>query len=135
MTRTSEWLAAYETAWRTKSDDDVRAVFTDDAEYLFRPDDPEPVRGIEAILEMWAEEEPTEPAYALSVLIENDQLGIVTGWVDYPGHQRYTNLWEVHFASDGRARRFVEWFMVPRGSDGAGVLDGSPVEATDDPAI
>ena len=115
MTRTSDWLAGYEKAWRTKDPADVRAVFSDDAQYWFRPDDPDPVRGIDAIVAMWQEEdEPTEPEYALEVLIENDALGIVSGHVDYPGHQRYANLWEVHFAPDGRARRFVEWFMTPR---------------------
>lgn len=126
MTRTTDWLAGYEKAWRTKSPDDVRALFTDDAEYWFRPDDPEPARGIEQIVEVWTEDEPTEPVHELGVLIEDERLGIITGWVDYPGHQKYTNLWEVHFADDGRARRFVEWFMVPRARQ---------APATDDPAI
>lgn len=122
MTRTSDWLAGYEKAWRSKDPDDVRALFTEDAEYWFRPDDPEPVRGIDGIVEMWSEDEPTAPEYELDVLIENDDLGIIRGWVDYPGHQKYSNLWEVHFAPDGRAQRFVEWFMVPRrGTDASNV--------------
>jgi hypothetical protein len=114
MTRTSDWLAGYEKAWRSKDPEDVRAIFTDDAEYWYRPDDPEPVLGIDAIIQAWGEDEPAEPVYELRVLIENDELGIITGWVDYPGHEKYSNLWEVHFAPDGRARRFVEWFMQPR---------------------
>jgi hypothetical protein len=118
MTRASDWLAGYEKAWRSKDPDDVRTIFTDDAEYWFRPDDSEPLRGIQAIIEQWLEDEPAEPVYELSVLIENDQLGIIKGWVDYPGHEKYTNLWEVHFADDGRAHRFVEWFMTPRKSSG-----------------
>jgi hypothetical protein len=32
----------------------------------------------------------------------------------YPGGRRYSNIWEVWFAPDGRAQRFVEWFMTPR---------------------
>lgn len=115
MSRTSEWLEGYLRAWRSKNPDDVRALFTDDAEYLFRPDDPEPVRGIEAIVEMWrTEDEPTEPVIELAPLVEDGRVGIVTGRVDYPGHQLYMNMWEIHFADDGRARRFVEWFMTPR---------------------
>jgi len=113
MTRASEWLTGYERAWRSKEPADVRALFTEDAEYRFRPDDPEPVVGIDAIVEMWQEDEPAEPVYDLRVLIEDDDLGIITGWVDYPGHEKYSNLWEVHFAPDGRAHRFVEWFMTP----------------------
>ncbi|TFV82441.1 hypothetical protein E4V99_16220 [Microbacterium sp. dk485] len=112
MTRTSDWLAGYERAWRSKHPDDVRALFTDDAEYCFRPDDPEPAIGIDAIVAMWGEDEPAEPVHDLRVLIENDELGIVTGWVGYPGHEKYSNLWEVHFGPDGRARRFVEWYMA-----------------------
>lgn len=118
MTQTSDWLRGYETAWRSKKADDVRAIFTDDAEYWFRPNDPEPVRGINAIIEMWGEGEPSDPEYELGVLIENDEFGIISGRVEYPGHQSYVNMWEVHFAPDGRARKFVEWYMTPRESEG-----------------
>jgi len=117
MSRTSHWLDGYIRAWRSKAADDVRAIFSDDAEYWFRPDDPEPVRGIDAIIEMWGDEEPSDPRFAFEVLIENEHLGIVKGHVDYPGHQSYSNLWEVHFAHDGRADRFVEWFMTPRDTE------------------
>lgn len=60
------------------------------------------------------EPEPSEPVYELDVLVEDDRLGIITGHVEYPGHEIYHNLWEVHFADDGRAEKFVEWFMTPR---------------------
>ena len=114
MSQARRWLDGYITAWRSKSPDDVRAIFTDDAEYWFRPDDPDPVKGIDAIIEMWGEPEAPNPIHELDVLIEDDRLGIIKGHVDYPGHQFYSNLWEVHFAPDGRAQRFVEWFMTPR---------------------
>ena len=117
MSQTRAWLDGYIRAWRSKTADDVRAIFTDDAEYWFRPDDRDPVRGIDAIVEMWGEDEPGEPTFALDVLIENDDLGIVKGYVDYPDHQYYSNLWEVHFADDGRAKKFVEWFMTPRANE------------------
>jgi ketosteroid isomerase-like protein len=114
MSKTRRWLDGYIRAWQSKADEDVRALFTDDAEYWFRPDDPDPARGIDAIVEMWSEPEPTEAVFELDVLVEDDKVGIITGQVDYPGHQLYHNLWEVHFAPDGRAQRFVEWFMTPR---------------------
>lgn len=115
MTRATDWLDGYLTAWRTKDPDDVRAIFAEDAEYLFQPD-ARPVVGREAIATMWVEED--EPAVAvpdLRVLIENDDVAIITGQVDYPGHQLYLNMWEVWFAPDGTAKRFVEWYMTPRG--------------------
>ena len=114
MTKASDWLNGYITAWTSKDETDVRAIFSDDAEYWFRPNDPEPVAGIDAIVAMWADPEPTEPAHDLAVLIENEELGIIKGTVAYPGHESYTNLWEVWFAPDGRAWKFVEWFMTPR---------------------
>ncbi|WP_396656963.1 nuclear transport factor 2 family protein [Microbacterium sp.] len=114
MSKTREWLDGYVRAWKSKDPADVRAIFTDDAEYWFRPDSADPVRGIDAIVRMWAEEEePAEPAFELDVLVEDENVGVVTGWVDYPGHQLYRNMWEVHFGEDGRARRFVEWYMTP----------------------
>ena len=117
MSRTQEWLDGYIRAWRSKDADDVRAIFTDDAEYWYRPNDDEPTRGIDAIIEEWVEDEPSDPEFQLDVLIENDDLGIIKGHVNYPGHESYTNLWEVYFAPDGRAHRFVEWFVTPRSSD------------------
>jgi hypothetical protein len=119
MTKGSDWLKGYITAWTSKAESDVRAIFTDDAEYWFRPDDDKPAIGIDAIVAMWRDPEPSDPSYDLAVLIENDELAIITGTVVYPGHQSYSNMWEVWFAPDGRARRFVEWFMTPRASDEA----------------
>ena len=107
------WLDGYIRAWASKDPADVRAIFTDDAEYRFRPDDPDPVRGIDAIVRMWGEPESPNPQHDLRVLIEDERLAIITGTVIYPDHASYVNLWEVHLADDGRARRFVEWFMTP----------------------
>lgn len=118
MSKTRNWLDGYVRAWKSKDPADVRALFTADAEYWFRPDDDGPVRGADAIVRMWVEgSEPTEPVFELDVLVEDDRVGIITGWVDYPGHERYRNLWEVHFGDDGRARRFVEWYMTPPTGD------------------
>jgi len=116
MSKTRIWLDGYLAAWSSKDPADVRAIFTDEAEYWFRPDDPEPVRGIDAIIEAWLEPEPTVAEPSLDVLIEDERLGIITGRVEYPGHASYANMWEVHFAPDGRAEKFVEWFMTPRGA-------------------
>lgn len=118
MTRMTDWLDGYIRAWTTKDEADIRALFTEDAEYWFRPDDDDPVVGIDAIVTMWREPEPSEPSYDLAVLIEDDTLGIVKGTVEYPGHESYSNLWEVWLSADGRARKFVEWFMTPRTTDG-----------------
>lgn len=112
MTTAQRWLDGYIRAWESKDPETLRAIFTDDAEYWFQPDDPQPLRGIDTIMTMWGSaDEPSEPQHELRVLIEDAALGIITGTVAYPGHDAYVNLWEVHFAPDGRARRFVEWYM------------------------
>jgi hypothetical protein len=113
MSQTQRWLDGYLRAWRSNDAADVRAIFTDDAEYRFRPDDPEPARGIDAILAMWGRDEGADPKIDLRVLIEDDHLGIVKGTVEYAPDQSYTNLWEIRFAPDGRAEQFVEWYMTP----------------------
>ena len=62
MSRASEWLDGYLKAWKSIDPADINAIFTDDAEYWFRPDDPDPVRGIDAIIEGWpATRAPTRP--------------------------------------------------------------------------
>ena len=120
MTNAQRWLDGYIRAWESKDPSILREIFTDDAEYCFQPDDPEPLRGIDAIERMWREgSEPAEPRHALRVLIEDDRVGIITGTISYPGHESYSNLWEVHFAEDGRAQRFVEWYMpMSKAADG-----------------
>ena len=40
MSKTRIWLDGYLAAWSSKDPADVRAIFTDEAEYWFRPDDP-----------------------------------------------------------------------------------------------
>lgn len=118
MTTTSDWLDGYLRAWRTKDAADVRAIFTDDAEYWFHPYDREPVHGIDAIVEAWMGPEPTQAVWDLAVLVEGEGIGIIRGTVDYPGHASYVNLWEVHLAADGRASKFVEWYLkVPADAD------------------
>jgi hypothetical protein len=117
MTKATDWLDGYIKAWESKDEADVRMIFADDAQYWFRPDDDDPVVGIDAIVEMWRDPEPSEPVHDLAVLIENDDLAIIKGTVAYPGAQSYSNMWEVWFDDDGRAKKFVEWFMTPRAKD------------------
>jgi ketosteroid isomerase-like protein len=115
MSKTQNWVDGYIRAWKSKDPADLVALFTEDGEYWFRPEDPEPLRGLAEIQRMWVEsEEPSEPSYEFEVLVEDEKVGVAKGWVDYPGHQHYANIWEIHFADDGRATRFVEWFMTPR---------------------
>ena len=50
-----QWLARYETAWRTPGADGLAALFTSDAVYSQSPYE-QPVAGLNAIKRMWEEE-------------------------------------------------------------------------------
>ena len=47
-----DWLDRYVRAWETYSEADVRALFTEDAEYRYHPWD-EPERGLDTIVDAW----------------------------------------------------------------------------------
>lgn len=119
MTTAAErWVELYVRAWTTNAPDDIRATFTDDAVYKGRPDDPEPLVGIEAIVEDWQgyPEPPDTWSFEHEVIGVDGDLAFIQGTTEYPGDDRplFFNLWVVRLASDGRASAFTEWFMEPR---------------------
>jgi ketosteroid isomerase-like protein len=112
-----KWVERYVRAWTTNAPDDIRAVFTDDAVYKGRPDDPEPVIGLDAIVADWVDNPETGPwSFEFEVLGVDGDLAFIQGRTDYPedDHPVYFNLWVVKLADDGRASEFTEWFMEPR---------------------
>ena len=113
----SAWVTKYRTAWETNLDAYIRALFTDDAEYLFGPSD-EPVRGIDAIVATWLSraEKPDDTTFSSHVIGIDGELAFVQGKVDYIDGQLFDNLWVIRLAADGRATSFTEWWMKRPGS-------------------
>ena len=111
------WVTAYRTAWGSNLDADIRALFTDDGDYLFGPSD-EPVHGIDAIVATWLSraEGPDDTTFSWNVVAIDDDLAFVQGKVDYTDGQLFDNLWVIRFAADGRATSFTEWWMKRPGS-------------------
>ncbi|MRG61127.1 hypothetical protein GE115_14820 [Agromyces sp. CFH 90414] len=111
--RGAEWVAGYLKAWETNDPADIGALFTDDAVYEFRPDDPEAARGRDAIIAAWLEgkDEPGTWAYDWSLLVDTPELVVVKGRVEYPAAKDYDTLWAVRLEPDGRATHFTEWYM------------------------
>jgi ketosteroid isomerase-like protein len=111
------WVAAYERAWRSPGTDALTSLFTDSATYSMDPYG-EPVRGLDAIAELWERERtgPGEPftMRAQVVAVEGD-IGVVRVEVDYHDgrQQQYRDLWIIHFARDGRCDAFEEWPFWP----------------------
>ena len=119
MTAAAEnWVQLYVRAWTSNAPDDIRATFTDDAVYKARPDDPEPLIGIEQIVADWQGnvDPPGTWSFEHEVIGVDGDLIFVQGTTQYPGdeHPIYFNLWVVRLAPDGRASAFTEWFMEPR---------------------
>jgi SnoaL-like protein len=120
-----DWLDRYIRAWETYEEAEVRALFTEDADYRFHPWD-EPVHG-EAVVDSWLN--PSGPASGRDVpgtwtaryepwIVEGDR-AVAIGETSYfrdatraIEERHYWNIWQLEFAADGRCRSFVEWFML-----------------------
>lgn len=115
--RVAHWIGLYRTAWESNEPEDIRALFTEDAEYRTEPYAPA-WTGHEAIIDGWLEaaDEPGETTFEWELLGEQDGTAFVQGRTVYAGGPTYANLWVVRLAGDGRASSFTEWYM----DEGAG---------------
>ncbi|HEY4225272.1 MAG TPA: nuclear transport factor 2 family protein [Pseudolysinimonas sp.] len=111
------WMAGYRRAWDSSNRDDIRALFTADASYRTAPFE-EPRVGADAIVEGWVEDrdEPDDYDFTWSLAGIDGDLAFVEGETTYNGSRhgsarRYSNLWVIRFAPDGRASSFTEWYM------------------------
>lgn len=114
------WLDRYVTAWRTNDEADIRALFTEDAVYRYRPYGEERAsRGHHEIVEAWLEE-PDAPdswhARYEPYAVEEDR-AVAVGFSRYfatgdQPEQTYHNVFLLRFASDGRCAEFTELWML-----------------------
>jgi hypothetical protein len=108
-----DWVERYVVAWNSNEPDDIRGLFTEGAEYLTEPY-ATAWNGRDEIVRKWIEnkDEPGETEFSFRVLAIQDDLGLVRGETIYKSPPRsYENLWEITLGPDGRATRFVEWWM------------------------
>jgi ketosteroid isomerase-like protein len=115
-----DWLRRYREAWGTDDAGTVRDLFTDDARYFTAPYR-EPLRGCDAISAYWLGEEESGIRWEFEpdVIAREGDLFVVRAVTRYPdgtsdadGPETFHNLWLVTLAPDGRARVFVEYFML-----------------------
>jgi len=111
-TTITAWMNGYLKAWDSNEPDDIRALFTDDAEYLTAPFEPARV-GVEAIVAGWLEDQDQagDHTFEWHELAHEGDLAFVNGDTTYDSGRRYANLWVIRFADDGRASSFTEWYM------------------------
>jgi uncharacterized protein (TIGR02246 family) len=115
----SRWLEAYLQAWKSYDPEAIGELFTEDCAYRYHPAD-EPLRGREAIVTSWREDDPDEPgtfeARYEPVAVDGD-VAVATGESIYtktpggPVDAAYDNCFLIRFADDGRAREFTEWYV------------------------
>lgn len=110
--RLADWMDGYRRAWDSNDPDDIRALFTEDAEYYTEPF-AEPWAGQDAIVAGWlaAKDDPGDTTFEWEPLVDTPELSAVQATTVYIAERTYSNLWVIRFASDGRAREFTEWWM------------------------
>lgn len=113
--RVETWVNAYRRAWETNEPDDIRALFTTDAEYRMTPV-AAPWVGSDAIVAGWLEH--ADPAgsttFSWHAVAEQDDTAVVqciTGYPSGPKVGTYENLWVIRFGPGGRARSFTDWWV------------------------
>ncbi len=111
-TTVTTWMNGYLRAWDSNSPDDIRALFTEDAEYHDAPFN-DPRVGHDAIVAGWLEDQdqPGDYEFTWSQAGIDGDTAFVTGDTQYTESRRYANLWVIRFAADGRAESFTEWYM------------------------
>ena len=115
-----EWLALYRRAWTTDSPDEIARLFTEDVRYYSAPYR-EPMHGRGEVIEFWHAQKEAEIPWSFDpeVIARDGGLHVVRAVTRYPegtfsadGPEVFHNLWLVTLAEDGRAREFVEYFML-----------------------
>lgn len=117
-----EWIARYVRAWSTNDPDDIRSLFTEDAEYRDGPSTP-PWVGRDAILDAWLaqKDEPGTWSFTHELTAVDGDVAVIRGWTDYPTAtekaRHYDNLMVICLAADGRAALFTDWWVASKPSD------------------
>ena len=117
-----DWLDRYVDAWKTYIPDRIGALFSEDAEYRYHPQD-EPERGRDQIVSNWLEtrdEEGTYDAEYHPLAIDPDGTHVASGWSRYfetPGgsmRDEYRNIYVMLFNDAGECTSFTEYCIQHR---------------------
>lgn len=115
------WVDQYRHAWSTDDPQDIAALFTEDATYspFPWPRDNNFWKGRDAIVEKWIGHGDSQVRWRFEheILAVEGDTAVIQGWTAYdrgegePLEEAFANIWVVHFAKDGRARSFAEWWV------------------------
>src|SRR5436190_23869107 len=93
-TTVSKWIDGYQRAWDSNEADDIRALFTEDAEYRTAPFE-DPRSGQEAIVAGWIkdQDQPGDYTFTWKLVGLAGDTAFVEGDTLYAEGRRYANLW------------------------------------------
>jgi hypothetical protein len=124
------WLDRYIEAWRSYDPGQIGELFSEDAEYRYRPYG-DPVRGRAEIVRSWVTPEGAESELdapdSWSAQYEpfavDGHRAVAIGWSRYLATddepaKLYHNCYLLQFDDDGRCSRFTEFFMLAKKADG-----------------
>jgi hypothetical protein len=128
------WVEAYRAAWTTNDPEQIAALFTEHAAYEFRPNDPDPWRGRDAIVRGWIEEKDDPQSWRfdftvvgimentavneLGMSVPADATAVVQAATEYLDERpTYENLWFITLTASGQASAFTEWYMIRKGTE------------------
>ena len=115
------WLDRYIEAWRTHDRAQVEALFTEDAEYRYRPygGDAHADQGREAIVEGWLEDDDPPDSWEASYqpFAVDGNRAVATGFSRYFASDKvpqrtFHNVFLLQFADDGRCAGFTDYYMA-----------------------
>jgi len=114
MTTTEQvraWVDSYVHAWTTADAEDIKALFTEDAEYHELPYETSWV-GRDAIVEGWLGRQPWQEGgwtFEASVLMVTGDTAAVQGTGVYKELGTFENLWVVTLDAHGTCTEFRMW--------------------------
>jgi ketosteroid isomerase-like protein len=118
------WLDDYVQAWKSYDREAIAALFSDDVEYRYHPND-EPLRGRDAVIASWLGEGAddndrdapgTFEVEYRPVAVDGD-IAVATGTSSYREEPNgeivrvYDNCFVMRFDDRGRCREFTEWYV------------------------
>jgi ketosteroid isomerase-like protein len=117
-----DWLYRYVEAWKTYDPEKIGALFSEDAEYRYHPQD-EAERGRNTIVSNWLEQRDDPGTYDAQyepLAIDADGTHIAHGWSRYftaPGGEmrdEYWNIYVLRFNDAGECTNFTEYWIQNR---------------------
>ncbi len=119
----ADWLNAYVEAWKSYDPQAIGNLFAADATYSYNPFDEEPVRGRDAIVANWIENQDAPGSYDAHYepIAVDGNIAVTNGRSRYfeadskTLRKVFDNIVVLRFDDQGQCVDFREWYMQLRG--------------------